>query len=224
MKSELQVIAGIHSQKQSSLSNKGIAKMLQLPIYVIISSCAIASGDPERIDYTTVLSTHYPEYNVIGPSFETELYRTSPELVVNDFLVGDFNNDSVNDIAAILSRQRSLEEAAADPNIHTREYLRVDIAVVCNGQTDDPEDAEDFECFRLTDEKHGELGQELGFLGWNTGGNVLGNRIQSSDCQTKQNERRGPRTLALLQEYGRCDSYYFPIEAGGYGSCTYCAD
>lgn len=190
-----------------------------------ISACAASDATDEFENYRRILHQEYPEYDTTPLTYSTTLYDTE-DFVFDDLLVGDFNDDSVNDFAAILSRVRSAEEAKADKNRRAR-HLRLVRAVVVCSSVSTPHNltaTSPYECTYLAEPRVGGVTGELAFV------EISPDRInderlsKGSHCRESAENRFGLRTISIVEFKGYCNTYFYPDEESGYNDCTYCRD
>ena len=153
-------------------------------------------------------------------------YRKSLENFVDDFLFGDFNFDGVTDFSAKLTRAPTEDELSIVPERHREAIQSVGLVVVCDGLVADGPNAT-FHCTELSDE---DLGGNYGWLeltdwtSWANDPNDLEGVFYNPECPRELIALSGKKLLSLVEPIGHCDTFFYPIDSGGYGRCEYCAD
>ena len=199
-------------------------------VFLLLSTIALceirASAQPDAQEFHTTLKKAYPDYSVLQWPDEMRGYRNSLENFVDDFLFGDFNFDGVTDFSAKLTRAPTEDELSTVPERHREAIQSVGLVVVCDGLVTDGPNAT-FHCTELSDEHfNGNRGwlDLTDWRSWANDPNDLDSVFYNQECPRELKALPGKKLLSLVEPIGHCDTFFYPIDSGGYGRCEHCAD
>lgn len=200
--------------------------VLSIVLAIFLSACKVDAEANKLEGYRQYLRDHYQasEAQPIGHSTDFG----SDDSVFHDLLVGDFNDDGIEDFSAELLRMRTHAEASEDDVPARRSILTVSSAVVCHGRSDLKDSPiENFDCSYLQEPyPAGGINGELAFITVMPD-NLPDERLSSGErCDSFKHQWRGKRVLSLANSFGGyCLSLYYPDpDSTSYIECVYCAD
>lgn len=190
-------------------------------VYGLFVTCSVGCAATVLDDFHEALAADYADYWIAGATADERARRHSPEAFNGDVVTADVNGDGIDDFAAVLARAATDTDLQRLPERHRDLYDMVEVVVICNGTRD----SSSYRCVTVAGPEPGGIQGELDLVDWGDRSNAPAGATESGNaCAVPPGTMEDRKILSLLQPFGHCDTFFFPLTDGGYNGCTYCAD